>query len=178
MTNDEDRERKAELHGPGTFVVVANPKSFARLPEYCEEDSPIPSAIPTPASSGTRSHDRSTNRFASRNRVEGLDDPNITILEIFEDPVRRPVSPVTRLGSFSGVASSALFEPHIAAALIPNLEGLKLSKIDEARSGGRNAHLLQHYRSHISPHVIKVGLQDIDEDVFEIQARTFPPVSF
>lgn len=132
----------------------------------------------TPAISGTNSYDRSTNRSRFRNRVENLDDPNIKILEIFEDSVRHPVSPITKLGLFSGVASSTLVETHRATAHIPSLEGVKLSKIDEARNGGRNAHLLQHYRSHISPHVIKVGLQDIDEDIFEIQARTFPPVGF
>lgn len=34
LTNDEDRERKAESTLPGTYSVVVTPKSFADLPEY------------------------------------------------------------------------------------------------------------------------------------------------
>jgi hypothetical protein len=60
---------------------------------------------------------------------------------------------------------------------VPTRSDSGLSRLDEARSGGRDAHLLKHYRLHISEHVIKVGSREVEEDAFEIQARTFPPVS-
>lgn len=34
LTSDEDRERKAVVHKPGTFGVVVTPDSFRDLPEY------------------------------------------------------------------------------------------------------------------------------------------------
>jgi hypothetical protein len=48
------------------------------------------------------------------------------------------------------------------------------SNLDNARAGGRDSELLQHYRTCISHHIAeRIG----DEDVFETQARNYPPVS-
>jgi hypothetical protein len=48
--------------------------------------------------------------------------------------------------------------------------------LDIARNGGKDAELLQHYRTVISPKIIRTTMAG-GEDLIEIQARTYPPVS-
>lgn len=164
----------------GTYLVVANPSSFASLPEY--RNSELSSSLPTsdPSDSGAHIH-RAQNTFGVQFATEELDDPNIIILKTFEDNLRRsPVSAVTNSGpvfAMSTQPSTALETPAGSIHISGHNSDSGLSKLDEARRGGKDAHLLEHYRSHISEHVIKVGLREAEEDVFEIQARTFPPVS-
>lgn len=177
LTNDDARERKAELHKPGTFIVVAIPSSFARLPEYCEDESPIQSTLPTPASSFSRFHDGQADRRRVRSPITLPDDPNTVILPVFEDVLRRLVSPITKTGSLPSLMSSAPRGADQELTNFPRHDESNTSKLDQARAGGRNAHLLQHYRSNISSRVIKVGCQEVEEDIFEVQARDFPPVS-
>jgi hypothetical protein len=46
--------------------------------------------------------------------------------------------------------------------------------LDIARNGGKDAELLQHYRTVISPKIIRTTMAG-GEDLIEIQARTYPP---
>jgi hypothetical protein len=49
-----------------------------------------------------------------------------------------------------------------------------MSRLDIARAGGRDFELLEHYRTAISRHIAhRIG----NEDIFETQARSYPPVS-
>jgi hypothetical protein len=180
LTTDEDREKKAQVREPGTYLVIANPSSFASLPEYCEGEPPNSLNVSAPSDSGAQIH-LAQNTLGIHFATEDLGDPNIIILKTFEDyPPRSSPSAITRPGpvlatssqpftAFETLAESVHFSGHSSDS--------GLSRLDEARSGGRDAHLLRHYRSHISEHVIKVGSRGVEEDAFEIQARTFPPVS-
>jgi len=164
----------------GTYLVVVNPSSFASLPGYCNSERPSSLEASDPSDSGAHIH-HTQNTFGIQSATEELDDPNITILKTFEDYLRQsPVSAITNSGhvfATSSQPSTALETPAESVHISGHSSNLGLSKLDEARRGGRDAHLLEHYRSHISEHVIKVGSRDVEEDVFEIQAHTFPPVS-
>ncbi len=164
----------------GTYLVIANPRSFASLPEYCNDGPPSSLLVTGLSDSGAQTH-AAQNMLSIQFETQEVDDPNIIILKTFEEYLRR--SPVSATAN-SGPAFAAPSRP--SAALEAPVESVHISahssdsgpsKLDEARSGGRDAHLLQHYRSHISEHVIKVGSRKAEEDPFEIQARTFPPVS-
>lgn len=86
LTSDEDREKKAESVDPGTYHVIANPSSFATLPEYLEDDSDAMSLTGA-------SRRQSYGDVASMLRHEETEDPNTVILRTFEDPARRPSIP-------------------------------------------------------------------------------------
>jgi len=180
LTTDEDREKKAQMQEPGTYLVIANPSSFASLPEYCEDGPPSSLPVSAPSDSGAQIH-LAQNPLGTQFATAELDDPNIIILKTFEDYIRRsPVSAITKSGPVFATSSQppAAFETLAESVHFSGHSGdLGLSRLDEARSGGRDAHLLKHYRSHISEHVVKVGSREVEEDAFEIQARTFPPVS-
>jgi hypothetical protein len=107
----------------------------------------------------------SSNNLSTYTAAKESDDPNITILKIFEEPASSQPATAPKTSAESIHAS---FHGNNA----------RPSKLDQARSQGRDAYLLTHYRSNLSQRVIKVGLQEVEEDIFEIQARTFPPVSF
>ena len=49
LTNDEDRERKAELKPVGTYIVVVNPASFVNLEEYRDTLPEDPYPVPSPS---------------------------------------------------------------------------------------------------------------------------------
>jgi hypothetical protein len=169
------------MREPGTYLVIANPSSFASLPEYCEDGPPKSLPVSAPLDSGAQMH-LAQNTLGDHFAIEELDDPNIIILRTFEDYVRRrsPVSSATRSGPVfaSSLQPSTAFETPVESLHFSgHSSDSGLSRLDEARGGGRDAHLLKHYRSHISEHVIKVGSREVEEDAFEIQARTFPPVS-
>ena len=82
LTNDEDRERKAETPLPGTYSVVVTPKSFADLPEYA-----IASGSPT-ARGQPSARQQARTGSGSSNRARS--DPNAIVLDRFED-----LSPLT-----------------------------------------------------------------------------------
>lgn len=177
LVTDEDRERKAELQEPGTYLVVVNPSSFASLPEYSEDDLSNPSRMIVPAGGGGSFYGGSTDDPSTTAKIK---DPNIVIIKKFEDPLRRsPALPGPSTGLHSTTTASQTLGP---LELRGQPLGFStpdepfLSRLDQARSGGRDAYLLQHYRSNISSRVIKVGSQHSNEDLFEVQARTFPPV--
>ncbi|KAI9849047.1 MAG: hypothetical protein M1838_000301 [Thelocarpon superellum] len=93
LTNDEERERKAENHEPGTFHVVVNPESFATLPEYNEDE-----AGPGPSTTETRTEARAARESSLDSPLADTDDPHVIILRHFEEPARRgsqaPARPV------------------------------------------------------------------------------------
>lgn len=50
--------------------------------------------------------------------------------------------------------------------------------LDTARNGGRDAELLCHYRTVISPLLSRTEQSIGEEDIFEAQARIYPAVSY
>jgi hypothetical protein len=184
LTTDEERERKAELKNPGTYPVVANLDSFVGLPEYREENAPI-SGLGEPGSlaSPVLAEDDDALSSVSADHVGGAGDPNVVILRVFEEPARKssvqqsarpttnPVSPASSHGSLA-TASRQITHQNAHHA-----DSQGLSMLAVARSGGRDAHLLQHYRTTISPYILRAQRPEGNEDLFEIQARTYPPVT-
>lgn len=185
LTTDEERERKAELQNPGTYHVVANLDSFVALPEYREENASI-------SGSGEMGSFKSPSRVVDEDEVSGslsvdpvggTDDPNVVILRVFEEPTRKgslqpsnrsttnPASPASSLASITTISRLVTQRNTIYT------EGQSQSMLDIARGGGRDAQLLQHYRTTISPYILRAQRPEGDEDLFEIQARNYPPVN-
>lgn len=87
LTNDEDREKKAEFRAPGTYNIIVNPSSFVDLEEYRESSSYSNRASGWKISSlNKRNHHSSRTGISSIHSNEHLEeDPNVIILEKFED---------------------------------------------------------------------------------------------
>ncbi|KAK0126142.1 hypothetical protein ONS95_007761 [Cadophora gregata] len=177
LTTDDERERKAESQDPGTFVVVANLTSFADLPEYRDESL---GNIRRGSTYSEYEGDTDGQASISGSIAEEADDPNVVILKTFEDPFRRPSTPLPYRPS-AALVSPAL---SLSASYIQTLprrdssyfDSSTVSLLDAARHGGKDAELLHHYRTIISPQIIGIGKSQGDEDLFEVQAREYPPL--
>ncbi|KAH6699898.1 hypothetical protein BKA61DRAFT_705992 [Leptodontidium sp. MPI-SDFR-AT-0119] len=163
LTTDDERERKAESQDPRIFVVVANLTSFADLPEYRDES--IESIRRRSRYSEHNSNNYEQNSLSS-SLVEEADDPNVVILKTFEDPFRTALTQVPFRPVIMPIAP--------AKSNLPSSNTVSL--LDTARRGGKDADLLQYYRTAISPQIIRIGKSQGDEDMFEVQARQYPPL--
>ncbi|KAK2738267.1 hypothetical protein FQN57_007130 [Myotisia sp. PD_48] len=84
LTNDIEREMKAECYTPGTYHVVVNPNSFANSPSYAEdtdEDVSLASSGDIKKSMSQIGH---SSTLGSRESSK-VDDPNVVILAKFEE---------------------------------------------------------------------------------------------
>lgn len=165
LTTDEEREKKAELHQPGTYHVIANPRSFESMPEYRDDSIPsIELGQPSPQSSHIPGNDI--------NLPEG--SSNVVILRTFEDTPRR-ASVQTTYRQFETSSSnflSPVLDKHSARRYSSD------SVVPSREHEGRDAMLLEHYRKTISPQIMRRRLLDGEEDIFILQAKTYPPVGF
>ncbi|KAH9218950.1 fungal-specific transcription factor domain-containing protein [Leptodontidium sp. 2 PMI_412] len=177
LTTDDERERKAESQDPGTFVVVANLTSFADLPEYRDE-----SMESIRRGSGYSEHDGDNDEqnSLSGSLVEEADDPNVVILKTFEDPFRTapaqvPFRPAV-MPTAPAKSNLSSYRQQLLRQDSSHSDSNTVSLLDAARRGGKDADLLQHYRTTISPQIIRIGKSQGDEDMFEVQARQYPPL--
>jgi hypothetical protein len=182
LTNDEDRERKAESQAPGTFNVVVNPGSFAGLPEYGVSTGA--QSQRTGIQSARTSIDSQMSTEIPRHRPRNLStsgDPNVVVLAKFEDA---PLS-LPSLSSFPIDRRTSL--PEKLNTL--NISGISRGtsapsgqRNDSVTQGLRDERLMVHYRGFISKRVFPIGKtllidrQD-QEDLIVAEARDFPPVS-
>ena len=119
----------------------------------------------------------------SADPVGGADDPNVVILRVFEEPPRRPSAqisarPTTYPASpASSHGSGATTSRHIMQRSAHNADSPGLSMLDIARNGGPDAPLWRHYRTAISPYILRAQRLEVEEDLFEAQARSYPPVT-
>ncbi|KAH6694380.1 fungal-specific transcription factor domain-containing protein [Leptodontidium sp. MPI-SDFR-AT-0119] len=179
LTTDDERERKAESQDPGTFVVVANLTSFADLPEYRDE-----SIESIRRGSGYSEHDGDNDEqnSLSSSLVEEADDPNVVILKTFEDPIRTAPTQVPFRPAVIPIAPAQSNLSSDRQQLLrqdsSHSDSNTVSLLDAARQGGKNAELLHYYRTTISPQIIRIGKSQGDDDIFEVQAREYPPVSY
>lgn len=184
MTTDEERERKAELQNPGTYHVVANPKSFVALPEYREENVPATGFgdAGTSVSSALTDEDDAPSTM-SADAVGSAEDPNVVILRVFEEPVRRPSAQLSTRPMTNPVSPTSSHDSATTASrqgiqqAMHHADSADLSMLDLARRGGPDAPLLQHYRTAISPYILRDQILEGEEDLFEVQARSYPPVT-
>jgi len=170
LTTDDEREEKAQSRDPGTFVVVANLTSFADLPEYQGEI----------LHQGTTNSEYEGVNIDPTSLVGGIidevNDPNVVVLKTFEDPFQKAPAPLP-------------YRPR--AAIVPRLtsptsscrqtsetsfNSSTVSLLDAAHQGRKDAELLHYYRTTISPQIIKIGKSQVGEDMFEAQAREYPPL--
>jgi hypothetical protein len=182
LTNDEDREKKAEGQVPGTFNVVVNPESFAGLPEY----GPLPGPRPRKSSLQTRrnSWNSQASTEVSRTRLNvnpAIGDPNIVVLAKFEDA---PLS-LPSLMSFPVDRRTSLPENLHSLSLSGGLRGSSLPsgrRNDSVTQGLRDERLMVHYRGFISKRIFPIGKgllvdRPMQDDPIVSEARDFPPVS-
>lgn len=181
LTTDEERERKAESVNPGTYHVVANPSSFKSLPEYQDKDGSSCSYPGGPDDLGDFDQE---DRFSDSRRAVLADppDPNVVILKKFADPLRRSTpQPSTR--PTTTPASPASFHVSAGGTSQATCEDLQLGlgnstrTFEVLRHGGRDIQLLQHYQRVVSLVVFGRERSMTEEDMFEVEARTYPPVS-
>ncbi|KAI9731287.1 MAG: hypothetical protein M1818_007912 [Claussenomyces sp. TS43310] len=177
LKNDEERETKAKTKDPGTYLVVTNPESFASLPEYAEQSSPsfFLSSAMLSGNGDLSDNDSKLSRSGNSSPVDSLDDPNIIILRTFEDSSRRPsTQPASASTPSPTLTLSSQPQTVLPYRILPSRPAVVTC--ESPRDGNCNARLLQHYRENISPHIINADSQDGGEDLFESEARTFPPL--
>lgn len=148
LSSDEEREQKANLTQPGTYHVIVNQRSFSNLPEYATEASvaDIPDSPKTDAEN---------------------DDPNVIVLrkfETFEEPIAKLTTQTLRTTINSPATLTTI---KLSGASTPQdystnsfSDLSQLSLLEQAQNGGTDSHLLQHYRSTISHHVVQIGRTD------------------
>ena len=195
LTNDEDRERKAEYQQIGTYNVIANPDSFTHLDEYraFRESSkdPMfdpPTCIPAEHARldqkpGERPPNEGNNTYASG-------DPDIVILRLFEDESAALGSPrSTFTPSRSSMAATDSTRSPMPPT--PNQDYFKFSHdntplMKMANKDGRDHELIYYYKNFVHRHLAQVHRDSLGTsletgvltapDVFERQAANFLPV--
>ncbi len=193
LTNDEDREKKAEYRAPGTYHIIVVPSSFMELEEYRESND---DAIGNSNRSRKESRDRmcrASNISYQNSGDNCLDDPDVVILDKFEgDPVSVPalsICPVRSPASvMSSQSSSEGIPPHVVTSassdVIPPIE--IFLQIRPRRS--EDNRLIAHFnkfvlRSFAQVHRDALGTtRETDtllaHNVFAEKAEDFPPVRF
>ncbi len=180
LTNDEDREKKAEFRSPGTYLLVVNSASFAEFEEYKESSRNTPPSRPDQT--------LYNNMFISEDATQTSDDPDIVILRIFEDDSRKlssPSSAVTRRTSSASFSlpSSATFT-HRSDYFRFSYDNTPLMRM--AAKDGRDHQLVFYYKNFVHRHLAQVHKDSLGTsletgalsapDVFERQAANFLPV--
>ncbi|KZF26886.1 hypothetical protein L228DRAFT_235892 [Xylona heveae TC161] len=193
LTNDEDRERKAELQQPGTFHVVVNPSSFANLPEYASESGSVEPTDTTSEWSLVNRPQSGTHAPQAVSFSTLEDDPNVVILNTFEDSAARstPQAISVQQGApatlYAPMPSSASVSHHIQALTlssepIANFAAFESPTQFEYLQDQSDSASLVHYRTFVKPRLIQffrsgtsgLGIEDL-ADPFEEQARVFIP---
>ena len=193
LTNDEDRERKAEFYEPGTFLLIVNPASFADYEEYKDaQDSNRDT--PTRGSASVRTDqyvvdNTSYNDVSSAEYQEEVPgDPNSVILKVFKDEARRVLSPWSldkrqdsSTPSVSIISSASTQRSDFFRFSYDNTPLMRVANKD-----GRDHPLIYYYKSFVYRHLAQVHRDTLGTstetgsltatDVFERQAAIFEPV--
>lgn len=189
LTNDEDREKKAEYRAPGTYNVVATLESFVNLKEYRGDNSMVVRNRPATLDDILADQQRANSLGSRKSSADISADPDILILDEFEDNTRR----IPASGSLSAqsrihrttpspVVSSGSI-PHRTDSPNQNTQLTDISNLD-----GEDARLISYYRDFVCRHVVQVhndslgsprntGTRSV-QDILETEAARFPPVSF
>ena len=194
LTNDDDREEKAEYQEVGTYNVILNPESFADFEEYKDYHEPLRPLIakhPNSVHSGTASTDRDPGSDISNtgNNTYASDDPDTVILRVFEDDTNKTSSPKST--STPARTSTDLSRSPKAAASHQeyfqfSYDNTPLMKM--ANKDGRDHQLIYYYKNFVHRHLAQVHRDSLGTsletgvltapDVFERQASTFLPVCY
>ena len=199
LTNDEDRERKAEFRNPGSYYLVANPSSFADFDEYKssrhDRDSPKTTVLKRRGSEPDDEFSNSQTRFDEPNRdqsneTQTSNDPDIVILKIFEDDTLKLGSPTKAVVQSHSSKTPTLSLPSSAGSA-HHADHFKISYDNTplmrmAYQDGRDHHLVFYYKTFVHRHLAQVHRDSLGTssetgalsapDVFERQAASFLPV--
>ena len=174
LTKDEEWQRKAEYHPPGTYYVVANSESFQDFEEYRSTRSNVaPITL-----------DRAAKRSSQSNvSVDGA----TLILGVFEDvPRKSPGNPAAVLmkeqDSTNGLSMHTDNKSDQQKAMRrAAIEACRPSVMLIPTVDFSESKLQLHYRSFVRPHVFRINKEialaskDTD-DFFETEAARCPPV--
>ncbi|TKA69613.1 hypothetical protein B0A49_05430 [Cryomyces minteri] len=185
LTNDEDRERKAELQNPGTFHVIVVPDSFSDLPEYHEDPSAsVVGFASSPDSRRPATYSFGIQALASEQRDGNL-DPNVVILRRFEETGRRMSYPHGQLYTRVPAPLSSSGPPNFpskscAREPLSSYDSIRMARSfqEVIDSGGPDARLLTHYRDFLVMQVMHSSANNLLSglEIFEKQAMNFSPV--
>lgn len=193
LTNDEDREKKAEFRAPGTYNVVVNPSSFTVLNEYRESSHDTIPNTSLAAKNLPQRPQRTSNLPRKKSREDLPDDPNVVILAKFEgEAVAMPSSSIrnvrstTSTTSSPSLSSSATFTSYAESNQFPS-QTLPTRKLFQLPlRNGQDHQLIAHFNKFVQPSLAQVHRDalgtplDTDTllayDVFAQQAAHFPPV--
>ena len=197
LTNDEDREKKAEFRKSGSYHVVVNPSSFVDFDEYKNSrhgwDSP--KGMKSGGIEPNHHFSNSQTQFGEPhgdhfNDTQASNDPDIVILKIFEDDTHKLGSPMTaavqarppRTPNFA-LPSPGGFA-HGADHFRFSYENTPLMRM--AHQDGRDHQLVFYYKTFVHRHLTQVHRDSLGTpletgslsapDVFERQAASFLPV--
>ncbi|KAL9608508.1 MAG: hypothetical protein Q9167_006673 [Letrouitia subvulpina] len=196
LTNDDEREKKAEFRPPGSYNVIVTPESFAELDEYRASNEDTKS----PASAGhkrTRSQLNcppiSEDERSQSNNIP-MRDPQMVVLRVFEDNTKKmstPSSPNSRLGPVSVTSSttspsSGNFYQSMDVFTLPNPRTPPPTLFEITPQDQRDWPLISHYRSHLSRHLFHVHRGPLSpllangafltQELFERTVSNFPPL--
>ena len=187
LTNDEDRERKAEYRAPGTYNVVATLESFANLKEYRGDASMVVRNRIATLDDILVDQQRANSLGSRKSSADISTDPDILILDDFEDNTRR----ISASGSMSAQSRTHRTTPSpitSSGAITQRTDspdhGTQLADI--ANLDGEDARLISFYQDFVCRHVLQVhndslgcprdtGTRSV-QDILETEAARFPPV--
>lgn len=186
LTNDEDRERKAEFRPPGSYNVIVTPSSLAQLEEYKanqDEEKTSPTDLPSP--------DLEAN-------VITFKDPDTVMLRVFEDNSKRLSSPGPPSSRFGISSASTITNPSsgfgfqrtdmfmLPSQTSPPPPQPPAPTFEIKPQDLRDWSLICHYRNILSQHLFQVHRGSMTpplaqgasstQELFERTVATFPPV--
>ncbi|KAL8836362.1 MAG: hypothetical protein Q9170_002935 [Blastenia crenularia] len=192
LTNDEDRERKAEFRRPGSYNVIVTPSSLAGLEEYkANQDHDR-----TPVRAGSKSSRASSIGFPSPDPEANVimsRDPDTVMLRVFEDNSKKvysPSSPSSRYGLLSASTTTSPSSDHYFQRtdvfMLPSQNTPPPPTYEIKPQDNRDWPLICHYRNILSRHLFHVHRGSITprlapgafftQELFERTVTTFPPV--
>ncbi|KAL1965612.1 hypothetical protein VTN77DRAFT_5289 [Rasamsonia byssochlamydoides] len=187
LTSDEERERKAEVSSPGTYHVIVNPDSFSGLPEYADDsvDELNISGLSLRRGSATSSMVSGSRRDEREGSIE-TGDPNVIILNRFEDSTHRPPSSQWKKSRLSP-ASDVTAASSLAIPVQFPVEEKGIRPLDHVvTQGGQDERLLSHFHNVVWKQLIQgQSTRDFSSvsslivqsvDIFEEVASTFRPL--
>ena len=199
LTNDEDREKKAEFRKPGSYHLVVNPSSFAEFDEYKDNvlDRNSPKSA-TPKGSGNEYSSHFSNDQTQHDELHSNDfielqasrDPDIVILKVFEDESHKLGSPTSAVVQRRASTTPVISQPSSAGSTSRanyfrfSYDNTPLMRM--AHKDGRDHQLVYHYKTFVHRHLAQVHRDTLGTsletgalsapDVFERQAASFLPV--
>ncbi|KAL9603352.1 MAG: hypothetical protein Q9219_001214 [cf. Caloplaca sp. 3 TL-2023] len=192
LTNDEDREKKAEFRPPGSYNVIVTPSSLAGLDEYraAQDDDKPPT---TAGSKSSKASFADLPTLDSEANVITFRDPDTVMLRVFEDNSKKlssPSSPSSRfaLSSASTIASpsSGHYFQRTDTFILPSHNTPPPPTFEIKPKDNRDWPLICHYRNILSRHLFQVHRGSITpplapgafftQELFERTVATFPPL--